>query len=439
VRAPAIRVGLIGFGTIGTGVIKLLQSRQRRIREKLGASLTLARIADIDLKRDRGVRIDRRILTSDAMSLLNDPTIDVVVELMGGYEPARRFVLAAIANGKAVVTANKALLAVHGREIFAAAERAGVDLGFEASVGGGIPIIRVLKEGLAADHNRAVYGIVNGTSNYILSTMTCEGGEFDEVLRAAQAEGLAEADPTFDVDGIDAAHKLTLLIQLALGARVRLQDIPTAGIRHVSQLDINYAKDFGYTIKLLAVAKEDRNGLEAWVQPAMVPRAHLLADVNGALNAIAVRGESLGASMYFGLGAGMMPTATAVVADLMEVARNRLHGSRGRVAPLGYPLAAQRATRIKPLGELSSEFYLRFMVQDRPGVLARIAGILGAEHISIASVIQRNREVGSAVPIVIRTHQAREGHLHRALRAIDRLAAVRARSTSIRIEDSLGK
>jgi homoserine dehydrogenase len=439
VAAPTIRVGLIGFGTIGTGVVKLLQRQQRQIREKLGASLSLVRIADVDLKTDRGVRVGPKVLVNDANLLLNDPSIDIVVELMGGYEPARRFVLAAMGTGKDVVTANKALLAVHGREIFAAAERAGVDLGFEASVGGGIPIIRVLKEGLAADHNRAVYGIVNGTSNYILSTMTSQGGEFDEVLRAAQAQGLAEANPTYDVDGVDAAHKLTLLIQLGLGARVRLQDIPTAGIRQVSQLDINYAKDFGYVIKLLAVAKEDHQGLEAWVQPAMVPRSHLLADVNGALNAIAVRGEALGASMYFGLGAGMMPTATAVVADLMEVARNRVRGSRGRVAPLGYPLAAQRKTRIKPMGELSSEFYLRFLVRDRPGVLARIAGILGDQDISIASVIQKGREVGAHVPIVIRTHTAREDKLRRALRAIDRLSVVHGKSVSIRIEDSLGQ
>jgi homoserine dehydrogenase len=436
---PVIRVGLIGFGTIGTGVIKLLQRQHRAIRAKLGADLKLVRIADIDLKTDRGVKIDRALLTNDAKTLINDPTIDIVLELMGGYEPARQFVLAAMANGKDVVTANKALLAVHGREIFAAAEKGGVDLGFEASVGGGIPIIRVLKEGLAADHNRAVYGIVNGTSNYILSTMAAQGGEFAEVLKAAQAQGLAEANPTFDVDGIDAAHKLTLLIQLGFGARVRFQDIPVAGIRHVSELDINYAKDFGYVIKLLAVAKENHDGLEAWVQPAMVPRSHLLADVNGALNAIAVRGEALGASMYFGLGAGMMPTATAVVADLMEVARNRLHGSRGRVKPLGYPLATQRTVRVKPLGELCSEFYLRFMVLDRPKVLARIAGILGAEDISIASVIQRGREVGASVPIVIRTHEAREVALRRALRAIDRLPVVRAKSAFIRIEDTLGQ
>jgi homoserine dehydrogenase len=436
---PVVRAGLIGFGTIGTGVVKLLQRQQHQIDQRLGAQLRLTRIADIDLETDRGVELARGVLTSDARALLADPTLDVIIELMGGYEPARRFVLEAIDNGKDVVTANKALLAVHGREIFGAAERAGIDLGFEASVGGGIPIIRVLKEGLAADRNRAVYGIVNGTSNYILSTMTNAGGEFSEVLRAAQAEGLAEANPTYDVDGIDAAHKLTLLIQLGFGVRVRLEDIPTAGIREVSQLDISYARDFGYVIKLLAVAKQERAGLEAWVQPAMVPRNHLLADVNGAVNAIAVQGEALGSSMYLGLGAGMMPTATAVVADLIEVSRNRLHGSRGRVAPLGYPLAKQRRQRVKRLGELTSEFYLRFMVRDRPGVLARIAGILGRHQISIASVIQRGREAGAGVPIVIRTHHAREDSLRRALRSIDRLPVMRGKSASIRIAEGLGQ
>ena len=276
---------------------------------------------------------------------MNDPAIDIVIELMGGYEPARRFVLAAIGNGKDVVTANKALLAVHGREIFSAAERAGTDIGFEASVGGGIPIVRVLKEGLAADHNRAVYGIVNGTSNYILSTMTAAGGEFDEVVREAQAQGLAEANPTFDVDGIDAAHKLTLLIQLAFGARVACRTFPSTASGTSASSTSTTPSEFGYVIKLLAMAKEDGDGLEARVQPTMVPRRHLLADVGGAYNAIAVRGEALGPSMYFGLGAGMMPTATAVVADLMDVARNRLCGSRGRVAPLGYPLATQRKSR----------------------------------------------------------------------------------------------
>jgi len=434
-----VRVGLIGFGTIGTGVVKLLRRNQSQIRARLGAALTLVRIADIDLRTDRGVTVNRKILTNNALELIDDPQIDIVIELMGGYEPARRFVLRAIANGKSVVSANKALLAVHGKELFAAAEKSGVDIGYEASVGGGIPIIRTLKEGLAADHNRAIYGIVNGTSNYILSTMTERGGEFGAVLKAAQQQGLAEADPTYDVDGIDAAHKLTLLIQLAFGTSARYADIPVEGIRRVGQQDISFAREFGYVIKLLAIAKQDGGQIEARVHPTMVPRAHLLADVSGAYNAIAVQGEALGASMYFGLGAGMMPTATAVVADLIDVARNLQRGSSGRVAPLGYPLQQQRRVPLKSMDDLVCEYYLRFMVVDRPGVLAKISGILGAHEISIASVIQKEREHGASVPIVIRTHHARERNLRRALRAIDRLAVVRVKTTVIRIENSLGQ
>ncbi|MGD0950302.1 MAG: homoserine dehydrogenase [Candidatus Binatia bacterium] len=437
--ARDIRIGLIGFGTVGTGVIKLLQRHQGQIRARLGARLVLARVADIELRRDRGVRVDRKLLTSDAAELLNDPTIDIIMELMGGYEPARRFVLQAIRNGKSVVTANKALLAVHGAEIFAAAEQGGVDIGYEASVGGGIPIIRTLKEGLAGDRNRAIYGIVNGTSNYILSTMTQQGGEFAAVLGEAQKQGLAEADPTYDVDGIDAAHKLALLIQLAFGTAARFDDLPVEGIRHVSQRDIGFAREFGYAIKLLAIAKQDGDAVEARVHPTMVPSKHLLADVSGAYNAIFVHGEALGDTMYFGLGAGMMPTATAVLADLIEVARNVSNGDRGRIPPLGYPLAQQRHAPLKLMDELISEYYLRFMVVDRPGVLAKISGMLGRHQISIASVIQREREHGASVPVVIRTHQARERDLRRALQQIDRLAVVRAKSVVIRIEDSLGQ
>ncbi len=437
--AREVRVGLIGFGTIGTGVVKLLQRNQAQICTRLGARLTLARIADIDLRTDRGVKLGRGVLTNNAEAMIDDPSIDIVIELMGGYETARRFVLRAIERGKSVVTANKALLAVHGAEIFRAVEKGGVDIGYEASVGGGIPIIRTLREGLAADRNRAIYGIVNGTSNYILSTMTQQGGEFDAVLKEAQRQGLAEANPTYDVDGIDAAHKLTLLIQLAFGTRVRFKDIPVEGIRDVTQLDINFAREFGYVIKLLAIAKRDGDGIEARVHPTMVPRQHLLADVSGAYNAIAVQGEALGASMYFGLGAGMMPTATAVVADLMDVARNILGERRGRVAPLGYPLREQQRVPLKSIDNLISDYYLRFMVVDRPGVLAKISGILGAHDISIASVIQKEREHGANVPIVIRTHHASERNLRKALKAIDRLVAVRGKSALIRIEDSLGQ
>ena len=433
----SVRIGLIGFGTIGTGVIKLLQQNHAQIRERLGIGLELVRVADIDTKRDRGVRLPRGVLVADAARVLDDPAIDVVIELIGGTTMARRVVLDAIAKNKDVVTANKALLALHGREIFFATERAGVGLGFEASVGGGIPIIRTLKEGLGGDRQQAIYGIVNGTSNYILSRMTSERREFAEILRQAQAAGLAEANPTYDVDGIDAAHKLSLLIQLAFGCRVRFADIATEGIREISQADIAFAGEFGYAIKLLAVAKLDGERIEARVHPTMVPRQHLLADVSGALNAIVVHGAALGASMYLGLGAGMMPTATAVVADLMDVARNRFHGCRGRVPPLGYPIRSQVQLAVKPLAELESEYYLRFMVVDRPGVLAQIAGVLGRQGISIAAVMQRERERGAAVPIVIRTHHARERDLRRALNRIDRLRAVRSRTACIRIEENL--
>lgn len=434
----AIRIGLIGFGTIGTGVVKLLQRQRGALRERVGVGLDLVRIADIDTRRDRGVKLGRGVLVGDARRILDDPSIDVVIELMGGTGAARRFVLEALTSGKDVVTANKALLAHHGDEIFRAAERAGAEVGFEASVGGGIPIIRTLKEGLCGDRNQAIYGIVNGTCNFILSRMSDAGGEFADVLRGAQADGLAEADPSFDVDGIDAAHKLTLLIQLAFGVRVPFPHISVEGIRHVGQADIAFAREFGYAIKSLAVAKRVGDRVEASVRPTMVSRRHPLADVNGALNAIAVHGDALGPSLYVGAGAGMMPTATAVVADLMDVARNRLHGCRGRVAPLGYPVRSQVRARAVAADALRGEFYLRFMVVDRPGVLGRIAGILGQQDVSIASVIQREREHGRVVPVVIRTHDVSEQALRRAVRAIDRLAVVRGRSTVIRIEESLG-
>lgn len=433
-----IRAGLIGFGTIGTGVVRLLESQASSIRERLGANLRLVRIADLDTKRDRGVRLAPGVLTNDASKVLDDPEIDIVIELMGGYEPAKSFVLRAIRNGKSIVTANKALLAIHGQEVFAAAEKARVDLGFEASVGGGIPIIRTLRTALAGDTNTAVYGIVNGTSNYILSQMTSGDGEFETVLKSAQEKGLAEANPSFDVDGIDSAHKLTLLAQLAFGVRANFKDVLVEGIRGISQFDIASARDFGYVIKLLAIAKLGRGGLELRVHPTMVPRSHLLGDVNGAYNAIAIHGEALGSSLYFGLGAGMMPTATAVVADCIDAARNILNGSRGAVAPLGYPVARQRKVRLKPIADLQSDYYLRFTVVDRPNVLARISGILGKHHISIAALVQQYREDGAQVPIVIRTHRAREKDVRSALRAIDKLAAVRHPSSMIRIEDAPG-
>lgn len=434
-----IRAGLIGFGTIGTGVARILIERREAIATRLGADLELVRIADVDTRRDRGLRLPRGMLVPDAARILEDPDIDIVIELVGGTTVARDFVLAALDAGKDVVTANKALLAHCGGEIFRRAEARGAHLGFEASVGGGIPIVRTLREALAGDRNREVTGIVNGTSNYVLSRMTRDGGEYGDVVAEAQREGLAEADPSFDVDGVDAAHKLCLLVQLAFGLCVSPDAIPTEGIRGITQADIRYADALGYVIKPLALARVREEKLEARVHPTLVPKGHVLADVNGALNAVFVRGEALGTSIYVGLGAGMMPTATAVVADVIDAARARLGGYRGALPPLGYPLRAQRAARLLRPGDLQCAYYLRFTVVDRPGVLAAIAGILGQHRISLQSVIQQGPPGGTdgVVPVVMRTHRAAERDLRRALRAIDRLEVVREPSMYLRIEDEL--
>jgi len=440
-RAPGgaepVNIGLIGFGTIGAGVVKVLRAHRAEIARRVGRPIDVVAIADLDTTTDRGIPVAPARLTNDARAVIEDPDIPIVIELIGGYEPARRFVLAAIRAGKDVVTANKALLAVHGEEIVAEAERRGVRLGFEASVGGGIPILRTLKEGLAGDRTVAVHGIVNGTCNHILTTMTREGRSFDEVLAEAQRLGLAEADPSTDVDGVDSAHKLALLSTLAFGVAPRFADIPTEGIRRIEAVDIAFARELGYTIKLLAVARDGRDAIEAHVQPTMIPNGHLLADVAGNFNAIFVRGAALGPTMYYGQGAGSMPTATAVVADLIAAARDRAVGARVRVPPWGLPQRALRRLRVRPLAELEGEYYLRFMAVDRPGVLARIAGVLGRCDISIASVIQKERRAGTTVPIVIRTHHARGRNLARALQAIDRLSVVRGHPLSVRIEDQL--
>lgn len=434
-----VQLGILGLGTVGTGVVQLLQRHSSAITSKLDRPLRLARVASRSLETKPHPDLGHARLSPDPWTVVSDPDVEVVIELIGGLEPARSLVLEAIKRGKDVVTANKALLALHGDEIFAAAEEHGVSLGFEASVAGGIPIIRTLREGLAADRNRALYGIVNGTCNYILTTMSEEEEEFDTVLQRAQAQGLAEADPSFDIDGIDAAHKLTLLAMLAFGARVPFAAVYTEGIRHISQADILFAREFGYVIKLLAIAKDEGGALEVRVHPTMVPRRSLLAGVGGAYNAIFVQGEALGASLYFGRGAGSLPTATAVLADVIAVARHRGHGSGVPVPPLGVPWRDLRETPIRPLAELVGEYYLRFMAVDRPGILARIAGILGEHGISIASVIQRGRSAGDeTVPLVMRTHAVKEQHLTAALHSVDRLPVVQGRSVSIRIEESLG-
>ncbi|MBJ6724210.1 homoserine dehydrogenase [Geomesophilobacter sediminis] len=431
-----IKIGLIGFGTIGAGVVKLLRNNASLIEQKTGARVALKWIADLDITTDRGVSTEGIQLTRRVDDLLHDPEVSVVIELIGGYEPARTFVLKAIENGKHVVTANKALLAVHGDEIYAAAREKGVEVLFEASVGGGIPVLSAIKGNLAANRFSTVLGIVNGTCNYILTRMTQEGADFGDVLKSAQALGYAEADPTFDIEGVDTAHKLCLLLSLCFGTKIDLKDVYCEGITSVTSEDVDFAKNFGYRIKLLAIGKLDGDRIEARVHPTMVPIDYPLADVHGVFNAIRLTGDFVGPVMFYGRGAGMDATASAVIGDVMELTRDMLAGGSRRCAPLGFLDENVAALTLKPMGEIVSKYYIRFHAQDRPGVLARIAGSLGKFGISIASMVQsaRSEEV---VPIVIMTHEAREGDVRQALEEIDAFDVIRERSNFIRIEDNL--
>jgi homoserine dehydrogenase len=353
---------------------------------------------------------------------------------MGGCDVAKRIILEAIAAGKHVVTANKALLALHGEEIFAAASRKGIDLGFEASVGGGIPVIQALREGLAANTIQSIYGIINGTANYILSRMTHEGRSFEMVLDEAKQAGYAEADPTFDVAGIDSAHKLAILAALAYGTPVNVKEVYTEGITHITPLDIAYAKEFGCTIKLLGIAKLVGNEVEARVHPTMLPSSSPIAQVEGVYNAIQLVGDAVGDVVLYGKGAGSMPTGSAVVSDLIAIGRNLLKGAVGRVPPASFQQDQRRPLRMCQMEEISSLYYLRFMVLDRPGVLSQIAGELGRCGISISSVLQQGRREGQTVPVVIKTHTATERDVQAALRAINRMAFISEPTTLIRVE-----
>jgi homoserine dehydrogenase len=437
-RIREIGVGIIGCGTVGTGTAKLLLDNAALIRRRIGVPVRIVRIADVDLSRDRGLDLPAGVFTTDAKSVVNDPDIQVIVELIGGTGIARELILEAVRNGKSVVTANKALLAQHGPEICGAVAQAGVDLGFEASVGGGIPIIRAMREGLAANHVRGLFGIINGTCNYILTRMSDEGKDFAEVLADAQRIGLAEADPSFDVDGIDSAHKLAILVWLSTGSTVPLKEIYVEGIRDISAVDIAFAKEFGYTIKLLAIAKEKGDGVEVRVHPTMIPTHYLLATVDGANNAIYVKGDFVGSSMFYGQGAGMLPTASAVVSDIIDIGRNLCNGTTGRIPPSGFRQDEPAGeVALSPFSGVESEYYLRFHVVDKPGVLSKIAGILGEHDISISTVLQKGRQEENAVPIFIVTHHARESDMRAALEETDRLPFVLDRTRMIRIENNL--
>ncbi len=432
-----IKVGLLGFGTIGTGVVKVFQQNGDLLASRLGANLELVRIADLDTTTDRGVQLAPGLLTDDAQALLNDPEIKVVIELIGGYEPARTFVLQAIRNGKHIVTANKALLAMHGEEIFRAAEEAGVTVMFEAAVGGGIPIISAIKENLGANNFSALYGILNGTCNYILTQMDEEGAAFADVLADAQKQGYAEADPTFDIEGVDTAHKLALLIGLCFGTRVNFDQIYTEGISKVTALDIEFAHGFGYKLKLLAIGKKDGEKIEARVHPTMIPEDYPLSSINGVFNSVRMVGDFSGPVMLSGYGAGMDATASAIMGDVLAVARDLQSNIGIRSPALGCPQVQMTSCEIKPMDQVVSAYYLRFMVKDQPGVLAQIAGILGNHEISIESMVQPHRHAAEAVPIVFMTHEAEERDVTAALAEIDQLDAIQEDTLLIRIEENL--
>ncbi len=427
-------VGIIGFGTVGTGVARILLDNASLIQRRVGMPIEVVRIADIDVMRDRGIALPVGLLTNETKQVLEDPAIDIVVELIGGYDTAKRVILDAIAGGKHVVTANKALLALHGEELYDAASRNGVDLGFEASVGGGIPIIRALTEGFAGDRIESIYGIINGTSNYILSRMTNEGQSFESVLREAQEAGYAEADPTFDVAGIDSAHKLAILVSLAFGTPVTFKEIFTEGITGITPADVAYAKELGFTIKLLGIAKLVGGAVEARVHPTMLPSASPIAQVEGVYNAIQLVGDAVGDVVLYGRGAGSLPTGSAVVSDIIAIGRNLLKGTAGRVPVASFQQDQRRPLRIMSMEEILSLYYLRFNVVDRPGVLAQIAGELGRCGISISSMLQKGRREGQTVPVVIKTHMAKEQDVQMALREINRKPFVSEPVTLIRVE-----
>jgi len=429
-----IGVGIVGFGTVGTGVAKILLNSEALITRRVGVSIELVRVADLDITRDRGVALAPGVLTTDVKQVLTDPNVDIVIELIGGYDMAKRVMLDAIATGKHVVTANKALLALHGEEIFQAATSKGVELGFEASVGGGIPVIRALTEGLAGNRIESIYGIINGTSNYILSRMTHEGHSFQEVLEDAQRAGYAEADPTFDVAGIDSAHKLAILACLAYGMPVNFKEVYTEGITNITPIDIAYAKQFGYTIKLLGIAKLMDREIEARVHPTMLPSTSPIAQVEDVYNAIQLVGDAVGDVVLYGRGAGSMPTGSAVVSDIIAIARNVIKGSIGRVPAASFQQDQRRPLRLRPMEEISSLYYLRFTVVDRPSVLAQIAGELGRCGISISSMMQQGRREGQTVPVVIKTHSAKERDVQTALREINRKPFVSEPTMLIRVE-----
>jgi homoserine dehydrogenase len=433
-----ISVGLLGIGTVGGGTWEVLARNADEIQRRAGRAIRITRVADKALARARSIVKGKAVVTADAREVTRAPDVDIVVELIGGYGVAKELVLDAIAHGKQVVTANKALLATHGNEIFAAAQKKGVMVAFEAAVGGGIPIIKALREGLTANRIEWIAGIINGTSNFILSEMRDKGLPFGEVLAEAQRLGYAEADPTFDIEGIDAAHKLTILSALAFGIPMQLKKAYTEGISKLTREDIRYAEELGYRIKLLGITKRAAKGIELRVHPTLVPARRLIANVEGVMNAILVKGDAVGPTLYYGAGAGSQPTASAVVADLVDVTRLITADPGHRVPHLAFQPDRLSDVRVLPIGEVETAYYLRMRVLDRPGVLADITRILAQGAISIDAMVQKEPGHGEKqVDIVLLTHLALEKNVAAALKRIEKLRTVVGKVTRIRCEELL--
>lgn len=431
-----VNIGLLGLGTVGGGTFKVLARNAAEIARRAGREILVTHAAARDYDPDRLEGIDRVQIADDAFAVVDNPDVDVIVELIGGYSPARELVLQAIANGKHVVTANKALIALHGNEIFAAAQERGVIVAFEAAVAGGIPIIKALREGLAANHIEWIAGIINGTGNFILTEMKDEGREFADVLAEAQALGYAEADPTFDIEGIDAAHKLTILASLAFGIPLQFDRCFTEGISRIEPQDVAYAEQFGYRIKHLGVTRRTQKGVELRVHPTLIPERRLIANVDGVMNAVLVMGDAVGPTLYYGAGAGSLPTASAVVADIIDVARTLTTDPENRVPHLAFQPTELSDLPVLPMGDIETAYYLRMTAVDRPGVVAAVAGILGDAGISIEAMQQKQPLEGETeVPLVMLTHRVRESQMDDAISKLEELDTIRAGVTRIRMED----
>lgn len=424
----AVKVGILGLGTVGTGVYKVLVNNAENIARKVGTKIEVKKILERDLTRERGITIPVELFTQDVNDILNDEEINIVVEVMGGIDTALEFILAALKKGKNVITANKDLIAVHGKVLMETAEQNKVDFLFEASVGGGIPIIMPMKQSLAANNIKLIYGIVNGTTNYMLTKMSQEGSDYDEVLKEAQEKGYAEANPASDVEGLDAARKLAILASIGFNSRMTFDDVYVEGITKITARDIEYAKELGYVIKLLAIGKEDNGQVEVRVHPAFLPKNHPMAAVNDVFNAIFVRGDAVGDTMFYGRGAGELPTASAVVGDVMEAAKNIICDSPCRMSCTCFD-----QKEIKPIGDTDSKFYVRMKVIDRPGVLAAIASVFGNQEVSLVSIIQKGN-IDKYAEIVWVTHKAAEKNMQDALKIISGLSTVEEICNVIRVE-----